>query len=120
MIIFFIILLLCILVALVVKKNNKKSEVLLDCSNEKCQWNNNQPCPYKLTRCDDGNNGYRRKVEGINECCKTRQTRVKMAKIILDNKIETRGTQIIKNSKQVFERHKQDYPEEHKFLFGLK
>ena len=117
--VFFIVLSLCILGALSAKKNSEKPEVLLDCSNETCKWNENKPCPYKLIQYK-GRRGFRRRVEGIHECCKTRQTRVKMAKLVVDGKLNTDGGEIVRSSREYLERHKLEYPEEHEYLFGEK
>lgn len=117
--IFLIIMALFVLGAMKSSHNNNKPETLLDCSDTLCKWNENKPCPYKLIQYK-GRRGFRRRVEGIHECCKTRQTRVKMAKLVVDGKLNTDGGEIVRSSRKYLERHKLEYPEEHEYLFGEK
>ena len=114
-----VILTLMVLGAFKAKSNNEKPEVLLDCSNELCKWNDNNPCPYKMVRYK-GQRGFRRRVEGIHECCRTRQARVRMAKLVVDGKLNTDGGNIIISAIECLERHKLEHPEEHEYLFGEK
>lgn len=117
--IFLIVMALFILGAMKASHDNNKPETLLDCSDNLCKWNDGKPCPYRVVRYK-GDNGVRRRVEGIHECCSTRQTRVKMAHGVLIGAIPTKGSQILKSARETFERHKHEYPEEHEFLFGEK
>jgi len=117
--IFLIVMVLFILGAMKASHENNKPETLLDCSDNLCKWNDGKPCPYKLIQYK-GQHGLRRRVEGIHECCSTRQAKVKMAKLVLEGKINTKGQSIIDSSRKTVEWHKREYPEEHEFLFGEK
>ena len=97
---------------------DRKPEVLLDCSNKICKWNNDQPCPYGLIRYRSKHGCTRRVKDSSMSCCKIRQQRMLMGKMIVNGDLASNGQQILDDAQKSLDNHKKDYPEEHKHLFG--
>jgi hypothetical protein len=85
-----------------------------------CEWNGNKPCPYelKIENLKHRFGSRRYLTEESLDCCNIRQSRIRMAKMIVDGHLPTKGNLIVENAKQALEDHKKLYPEEHEYLFG--
>lgn len=80
-----------------------------------CEYNPDYHCPHAIDITSNG-----RVVVPFKsmKCCKVRRMCVRTAKKIVDGEIPSEGSKIIEESKVVLDKHKKNFPEEHKEMFG--